>query len=87
MVENAGSTTPITIMDLASLKEIGIGLGALCIIALVVKYFLQAMKDSREDFCKLMSNHIEHNTIAIEKLDETLQKNTEVLSKISSKIK
>jgi hypothetical protein len=73
-------------MDFSSLKELGIGIGALCIVALIVKYFLQAMKDSREDFCKLMSNHIEHNTAAIDKLGEVINRNTEVLSKLSKKM-
>ena len=74
-------------MDISTLKELGIGVSALVVLAFVVKYFLTAMKETREDFCKLMGNHIEHNTKAIENLDNTLEKNTEVLIKISEKIK
>lgn len=88
-------------MDLNLLKELSIGVASLLIIGGVVLYltknFLKALKDqretaskelqdTREDFCKLMSNHIAHETTAIENLDKTMQKNTLVLSKISIRI-
>ena len=72
--------------DLSIFKEVGIGLGALVIFLYMVKYFLAAQKEQREDFCLLMSNHIEHNTAAIIKLDETLEKNTQVLTQISVRL-
>lgn len=89
-------------MDISTLKELSIGVASLLIIGSVVVYltrlFLKYLKEqrdvsakelqeTRDDFCKLMSNHIEHNTSAIQKLDEAIQKNTEVLTKISAKIK
>lgn len=73
-------------MDFSSLKELGIGISALVVLTIVVKYFLTAQKSQREDFCQLMSNHIDHNTKAIENLDSTLEKNTEVLIKISENL-
>ena len=72
--------------DLTSLKEIGIGISALFFVALIVKYFLAAQKSQREDFCVLMSNHIDHNTKAIENLDGNIEKNTLVLSRLADKL-
>jgi hypothetical protein len=98
MVEFAGSTTNLITMDYSILKEVGIGIGALLILFWVVRIyakgqetlvrgFLGELKDTREDFCKLTGNHIDHNTQATSALRNSIDKNTEVLNKLSKKIK
>jgi hypothetical protein len=74
-------------IDLSSLKELGIGLGALLILLAVVKIFTDNLAGQRADFCKIIGNHVDHNTQAILKLDATIEKNTEVLIKLDEKMK
>ncbi len=76
------------------LIEICVNVGVASALVVVVKGFLKHLREERKscDGCraehaKLLGNHIEHNTSALERFAEASAKQSEVLKELSERMR
>jgi len=74
--------------------EIFVNVGVASALVIVVKAFLKHLRDTRRscDACRaehtrVLTNHVEHNTEALERFAETVAKQTEVLKELSERMR
>jgi hypothetical protein len=76
------------------LTEICVNVGVASALVVVVKGFLKHLReerkscdDCRAEHAKLLGNHIEHNTRALERLAESSTKQAEALKELSEQLR
>ena len=66
--------------------EYGVALGAIAVLAFVVRLFISHIEKKDTSFTGVISNHLTHATEAQGKLSASIDRNTEATNKLSEKI-
>lgn len=75
-------------------SEVFINIGVASALVVVVQSFLKHLRDTRRscDQCRsehtrVLTNHVEHNTQALERLADAASKQTEALKELSERLR